>query len=373
MKNYYKSQLNKKSICHVEITTIDYMPRVWRSAEAAKENGYDVTVIGFGEDTKYNSITFRGLKAAKNRFDRVLHTSKQMVKMAAASNAYIVELHSPELLLYISLLRRAEKKIIFNSHEFYYFQLQRREYIPKAFRSIVSRMYQIWEKRICRKIDYVLYPCTINGKNPFVSYGCKSAKIENYSADIAIPICSREPRTAIYAGSLSEDRGCTTMVDAFNYIDGKLYLAGAFSSEEFQKFILRRADQTKVKYLGALSREQLFSYYSRVSVGLSLLKKEGQYNEIDNLSTKMYEYMSCGIPVVATNMDYAKTINEECQYGILVDPNNMSEIVKAISTVFSDEELARRLGENGKRVVKERFNWNEEKKLLMSIYEDMTR
>lgn len=362
---------NLKSICHVEITYINYMPRVWRSAFSARKCGYDVKVIGFGKDEIYNGVEYRGIAPASGRLRRVLFTSKKMVDIAAKSDAHIVELHSPELLLYSRKLKRAGKRIVFNSHEFYALQILRREYLPQLLRGVISKVYRIWEKSICKKMDYIIYPCTVKGKNPFEDYACKSVKIENYSDEVDYVRGVKEQRTAIYAGSLTEDRGCTTMVELFNKINGKLYLAGSFSTEEYKDYVLNIINPDKVEYLGALSREELFKYYSKVSVGLSLLKKEGQYNEIDNLSTKMYEYMSCGIPVVATDMEYAKQVNEKYHFGILVNPDNADEIEAAIEKIFSDSNLATMLGENGMRAIKEEFNWKSEQKKLVSVYDKM--
>ena len=370
LMTYRKSMLsgNKKSICHVEITSINLMPRVWRSAEAARDAGYKVSVIGYGENTNYNGIDFVGITPSGNRFDRVFRKSKEMVRRAAISDAYIVELHSPELLLYYKLLKREGKRIIFNSHEFYGMQILRREYLPKSIRWLISWIYIHWEKSISKKIDGIIYPCTVMGKNPFEFYKCESVKIENFSSKMAMLQSIREPRTAIYAGSLTEDRGCSIMVDLFNSIDGRLFLAGQFSSDSYKKYILQKANKNKVVYLGELSRKELFNYYSRMSVGLSLLKKEGQYNKIDNLSTKMYEYMSCGIPIVASDMDYAKIVNEKYEYGILVNPDDFEQIHNAIETLFSDKELSDRMGNNGRKAIEEEYNWDMEKPKLLAIY-----
>lgn len=363
--------VEKGSIIHIGITSLEFMPRVWRGALAAKDSGFKVSIIGIGEAVNNRGISCIGFKAARNRFERMFKVSKAMVKRAAESDADIVELHAPELLMYYKLLKKKSKKVLFNSHEFYRLQIETKDYIPSFMRKLISKIYGCIEKKICEHIDGIIYPCKIRGTNPFEDYLCESVKIENYSDGVAIEAGQREERSAIYAGSLSYDRGCTEMVEVFNEIDGILYLAGEFTSDEYKQYIFDIMDPNKVKYLGVLDRDELLEMYSKVSVGLSLLKKVGQYNQIDNLSTKLYEYMMCGIPTVATNMDFAERVNDEYEFAILVNPDNIEEIKSAIEKIFSDKMLAVRLGNNGKRAIKEKYNWKNEKEKLISFYKEL--
>lgn len=363
---------NSKSICHIQITPAETMPRVWRGAVAAHNEGYKVFVIGYGNSTDYSGIEYKGFSVPSSRLERVLYTSKKMIRCAAESDARIVELHAPELLLYCKTLKKAGKKVVFNCHEFYALQIMRREYIPRHLRGMVAFIYRLFERYVCKKIDCIIYPCTVNGQNPFESYKCQSIKIENYSAVEKIDPSNKEERTAIYAGSLSEDRGCTAMVEAFNEIDGKLYLAGNFSSEKYKEYILSIANPEKIEYLGSLSREELFEYYSRTSVGMNLLMGVGQYDAVDNLSTKIYEYMCCGMPVVSSDLRYARLVNSEYEFAIIIDPKKKNDIIDAVDSLFSDCELTKRLGQNGIRAVKEKFNWEIESQKLLSLYNSLS-
>ena len=99
----------------------------------------------------------------------------------------------------------------------------------------------------------------------------------------------------------------------------------------------------------------------------------GQYNQYDNLATKVYEYMSLGIPTILSKSPYNERIAAQYQFGICVDPENVDEIAEAIRYLLDHPEEARQMGENGRRAVKEEFNWGVEEKKLLALYEDILK
>ena len=55
--------------------------------------------------------------------------------------------------------------------------------------------------------------------------------------------------------------------------------------------------------------------------------------------------------------------------GLAVDPASPRQIADAIMRLLADPELARRMGEAGKKAVRERFNWEVEWPKLKALYE----
>ena len=81
--------------------------------------------------------------------------------------------------------------------------------------------------------------------------------------------------------------------------------------------------------------------------------------------------MAMGIPVILTDMPYARAINEECDFALLVDPEDAGAIQEAIRKLLGDPELARRLGDNGRRAIRERFSWEREEETLYRLYDEI--
>lgn len=67
------------------------------------------------------------------------------------------------------------------------------------------------------------------------------------------------------------------------------------------------------------------------------------------------EAMAAGIPVIGTNSGGTKEIIEEGLTGYLVPPQNPAEIAEKMIQLHDYPELARRIGNNGKKFAKEKF------------------
>ena len=68
------------------------------------------------------------------------------------------------------------------------------------------------------------------------------------------------------------------------------------------------------------------------------------------------EAMVAGVPVIGANAGGVKEIIQEGTTGYLVPPKKPEEIAKKIIYLFHHPDLARQMGNNGKKVVEERFS-----------------
>ena len=357
-------------ICHIEITPIDRMPRVWREAQAAKDAGWETVVIGEGVDTVRNGIQYIGFPKPKSRLNRMLVRSKKMVETAAQLKADIIQLHSPELLLFVHKLKGC--RIIFDSHEYYVEQIKIKPYIPAFLRGSASRIYEQFEKIIFRKINAVLYPSSIQGKLPYSSQYAPHCQIVANFSDRRLAEdndCYDKEDAVIYAGALSYNRGISYLAEAAFKANVKLYLCGNFESAEFKNEITNGPYSGCIVYFGIVDQDRLFELYKKCKIGASTLLPVGQYSEGDTMATKIYEYLQCGLPVICSNFPYNVAQNDKYHFGLCVDPTQVADIAAGIRYLIEHPEEAYEMGENGRRAVKEEFNWDVEKKKLLDLYE----
>ena len=71
---------------------------------------------------------------------------------------------------------------------------------------------------------------------------------------------------------------------------------------------------------------------------------------------------------VPSNFNLWKSIIEEANDGLLVDPLNSKEIANAIDFLYRNKEIASEMGFNGQRKVHKKYNWNFEEKKLITFY-----
>ena len=172
-----------------------------------------------------------------------------------------------------------------------------------------------------------------------------------------------------YVGNIAEIRGIKELVRAMENAHGqvKLNLVGGFAEAEVETEVKTYPGWNKVNAFGVLGRQGVKDVLGRSIAGLVTLHPIVNY--LDALPIKMFEYMSAGIPVIASNFPLWREIVEGNQCGLCVDPLDPKAIGRAIDELIEDPEKAQRMGENGKRAVIERYNWSPEALKLLSFYD----
>jgi len=76
------------------------------------------------------------------------------------------------------------------------------------------------------------------------------------------------------------------------------------------------------------------------------------------LPIKLFEYMACGKPIVATRLAGTMEAVKHGFNGFLADPENPIEFAGYINTLLYDEKLRLKMGSRGRSLVQERFTWD---------------
>ena len=80
---------------------------------------------------------------------------------------------------------------------------------------------------------------------------------------------------------------------------------------------------------------------------------------------KLFEGMAMGKAIVASEVDGIKEIISNQENGVLVNPNDIAEWIKAVTSLLTNISMAKRIGENARQTVKEKYDWE----LLAKKYE----
>ena len=78
--------------------------------------------------------------------------------------------------------------------------------------------------------------------------------------------------------------------------------------------------------------------------------------------------MMAGLPIICTDFILWKEIVETNKCGICVNPNNINEITAAIKYLVDNPDIAKQMGENGRKLIEEKYNWKYEEKKLIGLY-----
>jgi glycosyltransferase involved in cell wall biosynthesis len=62
-----------------------------------------------------------------------------------------------------------------------------------------------------------------------------------------------------------------------------------------------------------------------------------------------------------------------CIFYLPKTPLNVNEIADAINWIMDNQDKAKKMGENGRKAVEEKYNWEQEGCKLVGIYERLVR
>lgn len=86
---------------------------------------------------------------------------------------------------------------------------------------------------------------------------------------------------------------------------------------------------------------------------------------------KLYEYMACGKPVVATRTNGFEII-EKYDAGILINPENSKEFADAIISLLKSKDIRNRMGKNGRELVSKNYSWERVAQKISDVCKNVT-
>ena len=368
-------------VCHVTSVHQRYDTRIFhKECTSLAKAGYDVTLLV--ADNKAPEVR-NGVKIISadfkpaSRLDRILHSSRVMFKHAMQINAEIYHLHDPELLPVAKKLKQNSKKVIFDSHENYPAQIACKRYLPVALRQTAASVYKLYETSALRCCDAVVVPCTFyGGVNIFEGRCKKTVYISNTPKleelyDKYKPADRTWNKAICHVGGLTYERGITHLIKAAYKADVKLILAGKFSPNGYHEELQKMPEYQCVDYRGFVDRDGLMEIFNESSIGMATILNIGQYNTFDNLYTKVYEYMSVGLPVIVSKYAYAEEAVSKYKFGLSIKPDDINAIADAVRQIIGSTTAAKEMGNAGRLAVKTDFNWSIEEKKLFQLYSNI--
>lgn len=324
-----------------------------------------------------DGVTLHAVGRAPNRRERFLRTRQEVFAKARIIDADLYHIHDPELLQYVRNHRAVTgKPVIYDVHEDYPAAILSKSWLPKLCRPLVSKMFDIYERKIIMKIDglIVAWPKIMKrfGRHP------QRVLINNYPYRDELQlvqgaISKRRLGCFVYVGVLSPERGILEMVKAVGKSGNKyrLLLGGQWSSEHYEKECRAEYGWIACEYKGYLGRKDIRDLFSFAQAGLIAFFPEP--NHLYSMPNKIFEYMSAGLPVIASDLPMQRSIVGETGCGLVADAQSPDAIYEKMRWIYEHPDAAEAMGHAGRQAIEEKFNWENEAIKLRSFYQEVMR
>ena len=172
-----------------------------------------------------------------------------------------------------------------------------------------------------------------------------------------------------YVGAISAIRGIRQTVRALEIVPCKLLLAGSFDSPALRAELRAYPGWRHVEECGNVDRPRVAAIMARSFCGPVTLGPEPNY--LQSLPIKLFEYMAAGVAMIASDFPLWRSIIDDAECGLCVDPNDPQQIALAIGYLRSHPGLAERMGSNGRRAVQNKYRWEREAARLVALYGEL--
>lgn len=369
-----------KRVCHITSAHPPGDIRIFhKECLALARTGYEVTLlVNNGRNLTREGVRIISVLSFRSRWWRMLFSPWVMYFYALRCRAVLYHLHDPELLVTGLLLKISGKKVVYDAHEDTSLQVRSKYYLKPFLRRVVSRVIRKTEDLSSVAFDAIVAASAGVRENFPVKTQPSVTLVRNYPDLREFPRrdmggdqqAKETPHTICYIGAISESRGLHNLLSSLDHHTARLEMAGPCYPPALADEIRRRDPDPRILYHGMLGRRGVQKVLQRSSVGLVVLPPSD--NHLIALPLKMFEYMAAGLPVIASDFPLWRQIVEENGCGYCIEPGNAVLLGATVEYLLRRDELRAEMGANGRRAVEKFYNWADEEKRLLQLYENIT-
>lgn len=368
-------------ICHVcNAHSVDDARVFHRACCELARAGYEVHLLAQGKGTNVyeeNGVIIHPLPEPGNRRQRYTRASS-VARLAAALRPNLFHVHEPDLLGAV-ISGAGSQPVIYDVHESYLDVLNENNWMPTWIKPVARIAWDRWERRLVRRCaGIVTVTETIAKRYRNLNKNvCVVSNFPDWEGMDQLDHVQRDGATCVMAGTLYSSNGLSKILRALALLKQRglhirLSLAGN-ASDGFLLSLWNEAEalgvRKQVEYHGILSRKEALLFQKKAGIGLVVYQP--LLHCVNSLPNKLLECMALGVPVVYSNFPNYREIAATAGAGIMVDPTVPEQIADAIETLVRNPDVARRMGEAGKRAVREQFNWGTERVKLLRLYHEI--
>jgi glycosyltransferase involved in cell wall biosynthesis len=354
--------------------------RVHKQALLLAEMGCDVTVIGRRKSDTI-PLTLPGIKTLKIR----VPFNKGPAMYLAFNTLLFFRLLPQRFDMYVScdldtlvpcflVSRLYRKKLVYDAHEYFTGQY------GLAERRLKYNIWKTAEKWILPELNHMITVSDSIAELYRSEYGVEPVVVRNLALPVAHLVrhdritlgATPDELLVIFQGSgINEGRGAEELVNAMSLVEGvKLLIVGSGDIiDHVHRSVLEKGDENKIVFLPRMPWEEMMRYTMCCDAGLSL-DADNCTNHRYSLPNKLFDYISAGIPVIASNLPEVSAVIKEYNCGMILRKVTPSCIAEILAELRDDRAFLMSLKKNAEEAQKE-LTWEKEKVKEQKFFKDV--
>lgn len=230
---------------------------------------------------------------------------------------------------------------------------------------------KIFLKSLFKRSNYIITSSDFVSNNFMKGYKNKVVTITPaVDLDKFKPIQTNNKNNILFVGNLKKSeyyKGLNYLLESISLIKNKIKDINLIIVGEgdyighYKKLSKYLGIEENVSFLGKLQGKKLVEEYNSSSI----LVLPSLFDATPNV---LLEAMACKKPVIGSNIGGIPYVIDDGVNGLLVPPKDHQALADAIIKILKNPQLAKKMGENGYKKVKENFTWDIQANKTIDIY-----
>tara|TARA_B100000123_G_C25734048_1_gene430668 strand:- start:1235 stop:2458 length:1224 start_codon:yes stop_codon:yes gene_type:complete len=169
-----------------------------------------------------------------------------------------------------------------------------------------------------------------------------------------------------YCGSLSKSKGIDLIINSAKYINNVefLIIGGLKVEVDHYKKIANDNGVKNINFIGQVNYSDVPNLLNKSDILLLPSSAKNIKSRNYTSAMKLFEYMSIGKPIIASNIPSNTEILENNLNCLLFEPDNPKSMVEKINTLINDKELNKKITKNSSKLAI-KYSWTERSKKMI--------
>ena len=169
-----------------------------------------------------------------------------------------------------------------------------------------------------------------------------------------------------YCGSLSKSKGIDLIINSAKYINNVefLIIGGLKVDVDHYKKIANDNGVKNINFIGQVNYSDVPNLLNKSDILLLPSSAKNIKSRNYTSAMKLFEYMSIGKPIIASNIPSNTEILENNLNCLMFEPDNPKSMVEKINTLINDKELNKKITKNSSKLAI-KYSWTERSKKMI--------